>query len=46
MDSNLVIAPKRQITPTIYAYVTPTNTAKEGWIKIGYTDRDADLRIK
>nr|WP_169792759.1 DEAD/DEAH box helicase family protein [Enterococcus canis] len=40
-----MIEPKREIKPTIYAYITPTNTAKEGWIKIGYTDRDADKRI-
>lgn len=45
MDMNVVIEPKRSITPTIYAYATPTNTAKDGWIKIGYTDRDADKRI-
>lgn len=42
----ITINPKRVIKPTIYAYVTPTNTAKEGWIKIGYTDRDADTRIR
>ncbi|WYJ99195.1 hypothetical protein A5821_000272 [Enterococcus sp. 7F3_DIV0205] len=46
MDMNVVIEPKKAIKPTIYAYVTPTNTAKNGWIKIGYTDRDADKRIR
>lgn len=45
MDVKTIIAPKREIKPTIYAYTTPTNTAKQGWIKIGYTDRDADKRI-
>lgn len=45
MDISTAIAPKREVKPTIYAYITPTNTAKEGWIKIGYTDRDADKRI-
>lgn len=45
MDIQTKIAPKREIKPTIYAYITPTNTALEGWIKIGYTDRDADRRI-
>lgn len=45
MDIQTKIAPKRVIKPTIYAYITPTNTAKDGWIKIGYTDRDADTRI-
>ncbi|MBO1084961.1 MULTISPECIES: DEAD/DEAH box helicase [Enterococcus] len=45
MNITTMIAPKREIKPTIYAYITPTNTAKEGWIKIGYTDRDSDKRI-
>lgn len=45
MDIQTKIAPKRAIKPTIYAYITPTNTALNGWIKIGYTDRDADKRI-
>lgn len=31
--------------PTIYAYTTPSNTESEGWIKIGYTERDASQRI-
>ena len=46
MEATVTIAPKRKINPTIYAYTTPTNTVKEGWIKIGYTDRDADTRIR
>lgn len=46
MDMNVAIEPKKVIRPTIYAYVTPTNTAKNGWIKIGYTNRDADTRIR
>ncbi|MDR2833362.1 MAG: DEAD/DEAH box helicase family protein, partial [Streptococcaceae bacterium] len=43
---NLTISTKQKTTPTIYAYTTPTNTAKKGWIKIGYTNRNADVRIK
>ena len=46
MDMNVAIEPKKVIKPTIYAYITPTNTAKNGWIKIGYTNRDADTRIR
>lgn len=46
MDVKNIIAPKREIKPTIYAYTTPSNTEKNGWIKIGYTNRDADTRIK
>lgn len=45
MNIEQAIQPKKEIKPTIYAYITPTNTAKEGWIKIGYTDRNADKRI-
>lgn len=35
-----------QASPTIYAYTTPNDVSKKGWIKIGYTDRDAETRIK
>jgi len=35
-----------QATPTIYAYTTPKDASKNGWVKIGYTDRDAVTRIK
>ncbi len=46
MDIQKIVSPKKKIKPTIYAYITPSNTEKVGWIKIGYTDRDADVRIK
>lgn len=46
MSVQTLITPKKEIRPTIYAYTTPTNTAKEGWVKIGYTERDVDTRIK
>lgn len=35
-----------QTNPTIYAYTTPNDASKKGWVKIGYTDRDAETRIK
>lgn len=35
-----------QTSPTIYAYITPNDVSKKGWVKIGYTDRDAEKRIK
>ena len=35
-----------QASPTIYAYTTPNDMSKKGWVKIGYTDRDAETRIK
>ncbi len=33
-------------SPAIYAYITPDDASKKGWVKIGYTDRDADKRIR
>lgn len=36
----------KQIDPKIYAYTTPTVTDNEGWIKIGYTERDPEKRIR
>ena len=35
-----------QTNPTIYAYTTPNDVSKKGWVKIGRTDRDAETRIK
>lgn len=40
------IKTSKQIDPKIYAYTTPTVTDNEGWIKIGYTERDVEQRIK
>lgn len=40
------IKPINQANPTIYAYVTPNDVSKKGWVKIGYTERDAKTRIK
>ena len=44
--ASTVIKPIEQASPTIYAYVTPNDVSKKGWVKIGYTDRDAKTRIK
>lgn len=35
-----------KVKPMIYAYTTPGVTYHDGWIKIGYTERDVDTRIK
>lgn len=35
-----------RVMPMIYAYTTPGVVYHEGWTKIGYTERDVDLRIK
>jgi type II restriction enzyme len=37
---------KTRIIPKIYAYRTPQNLEKQGWFKIGYTERDVDRRIR
>ena len=42
----VVIKTTKEIHPKIYAYTTPTVTSNEGWIKIGYTERDVTQRIK
>lgn len=34
-----------QAHPTIYAYITPNDISKKGWVKIGHTYRDAKTRI-
>ena len=44
--ASTMIKPIDQASPTIYAYITPNDVSKKGWVKIGYTDRDAETRIK
>ena len=39
-------APRPEITPTIYAYELMGVESHKGYLKVGYTDRDADTRIK
>ena len=34
------------VEPKIYAYTTPQVTSNDGWIKIGYTERDVETRIR
>lgn len=46
MADKTVITTTKQIFPQIYAYITPNYLDNEGWIKIGYTDRqDVNTRI-
>ena len=40
------ISTAREVKPMIYAYTTPDVTSNVGWIKIGYTERDVQTRIK
>ena len=35
-----------KVTPTIYAYRLLGIQSHDGYLKIGYTDRDAETRIK
>lgn len=47
MTDNRIIKTTKQIYPQIYAYITPNYPVNDGWIKIGYTDRqDVHVRIK
>ncbi len=46
MDYLKNIETSKEISPKIYAYITPGNIDNKGWIKIGYTDRDVNQRIK
>lgn len=45
--NKVIIQTTKPIYPQIYAYTLPTVTDKQGWIKIGYTERqDVNVRIK
>ncbi len=35
----------KKVIPMIYAYTTPEIKRHDGWIKIGYTEQDVDVRI-
>ncbi len=39
-------AQRPEITPTIYAYKLSGVASHEGYIKVGYTERDVEVRIK
>jgi len=47
MSDNTVIRTTKTIYPQIYAYILPEYEPKDGWVKIGYTERlDVDSRIR
>lgn len=47
MSDNTIIKTTRTVYPQIYAYVFPEYKPNEGWIKIGYTERqNVDERIR
>lgn len=47
MNDNKIIKTIKTIYPQIYAYTLPTVEDKNGWIKIGYTERkNVDERIR
>ena len=35
-----------KVTPTIYAYILDGVTSHKNYIKVGYTDRDVETRVK
>ena len=41
-----IIKTTKKVIPMCYAYTTPGIIYHEGWIKIGYTERDVDVRIR
>ena len=46
MAPPIAINPVAIRNPMIYAYTTPGVANNNGWVKIGYTDRDPDQRIR
>ena len=40
------VTPRPEVNPTIYAYKLNGVTTHDGYIKVGYTDRDVKQRIK
>ncbi|WP_239739960.1 Eco57I restriction-modification methylase domain-containing protein [Mammaliicoccus sp. P-M59] len=47
MEDNTLIRTTKTIYPQIYAYILPSEKEREGWIKIGYTERkNVDERIR
>lgn len=42
----LEINTSRKVKPQCYAYTLPTVSEKNGWTKIGYTERDVETRIR
>lgn len=46
MPKSIKLKTAEQVMPMIYAYTTPGVIYHDGWTKIGYTERDVDLRIK
>lgn len=46
MSRSNFFPPRPSTNPTIYAYKVIGVSSHEGWVKIGYTDRNANTRIK
>jgi hypothetical protein len=46
MSKNTFFPPRPATTPTIYVYELQKVDSHIGWLKIGYTDRDAKTRVK
>jgi hypothetical protein len=46
MTKNNFFPPRPNTTPTIYVYELQKVASHIGWLKIGYTDRDAKTRVK
>ena len=45
MGSNVFFTQRPEVTPTIYAYKLNGVDSHQGYIKVGYTERDVETRI-
>lgn len=46
MSANVTFQPRPAVTPTIYAYTLPDVATHRGYLKIGYTERSAEERVR
>lgn len=46
MMTEAKISTTKEVIPVCYAYTTPELRKHDGWTKIGFTERDAEERIK
>lgn len=45
MIANNIVNTKKEVKPSIYAYIIPDYAKRLGWVKVGYTDREVAVRI-
>ena len=45
MAPKITIQTTKKVVPIIYCYTTPEIARHNGWVKIGYSEQDAEKRI-